>query len=272
MRAKNRVRQAIRDGRVPLGMELMLGSDRIVEICGWSGFDYVHLDQEHAPFGFEAIESSVRAADAAGMSSIVRVADNDPKDISRILETGACGVCIPQVRGADDVQRAMSAMYYEPHGTRGMCPVTRAAHYWDGGWEEYLEWVRSEVMIIPLIENKDALENIDEICAIPGVDAVSFGAGDLGQSLGVGARGLSEPIVRDAFHKVIEVAKKHNTVIQAMPFIGDDPLNSVDELLSDGVGMILYDADALILSRECRRAVGGIADLVARRGQRGVST
>lgn len=272
MRARNRVREALREGRIPLGMELMLGSERIVEICGWSGFDCIHLDQEHTPFGFEAIESSVRAAEAAGISSFVRVAEALPKDISRVLETGATGVVVPNVRGADDVQQALDAMFYEPHGTRGMCPVTRAAHYRDDSWDEYVEWVRSEVMLMPLIENSDALANIDEICAMPDIDVISFGAGDLGQSMGVGARGLSEPVVLDAFKKTIEVAGKHGTVMDAMPFIGDDVMKSVEDLLDMGVGMITYDADALMLSRECSRFVGEFGDLVARRGSEKATT
>jgi len=268
MRPKNRLKQAIREGRVPLGLELMLGSERIIEIAGWSGFDFVQVDQEHTSFGFEAIESSVRAAEAVNLVAIVRVAENRPKDIGRALETGAPCIMIPQVRSAAEVRQALDAVYYAPHGMRGMCPVTRAAKYNDEEWEEYLEWVRSEVMLIPLIENKEALDDIEQICSIPDIDVISFGAGDLGQSLGVGAKGMSAPVVQDAFRKVVEVARKHNTVLLGMPFIGDAPLKSVEDLLDSGVGMVMYDADALMFSRECRRIVGDVGKLLASRRNR----
>lgn len=155
MRARNRMKQALQVGRVPLGMELMLGSERMIEIIGWSGFDYIHLDQEHAPFNFESIESFVRAAD-----SVVSPRLSGWRELSEghLPDTGGGSprVVIPQVRDAADVRRAISAMYYEPHGARGMCPVTRSAQYNDDTWDEYLEWVRAELMIMPLIENKDA--------------------------------------------------------------------------------------------------------------------
>lgn len=265
MRPKNRLKQAIREGRVPLGLELMLGSERIIEIAGWSGFDFVHVDQEHTSFGFESIESCVRAAEAVNLITIVRVAENRPKDIGRALETGAHCVSVPQVRSAAEVRLALDAMYYAPHGTRGMCPVTRAAKYSDEGWDEYLEWVRSEVMLIPLIENEDALNDIEEICAIPEIDVIAFGAGDLGQSLGVGAKGMSSPIVQEAFRKVVEVARKHKKVLLGMPHIGDSPMKSVEELLDSGVGIVMYDADALMFSRACRRIVSDVGTLLANR-------
>lgn len=265
MRAKNRVKQALREGRVSLGLEIMIGSERIIEIAGWSGFEYVQLDQEHTPFGFESIESCVRAAEGVGMSSFVRIPQYNPKDIGRALETGAHGVVIPQVRSAAEVRDAIAAMYYSPHGTRGMCPVTRTARYRDEDWEDYLAWTRSELMLVPLIENKDALAEIEAICAIPEIEIIGFGSGDLGQSLGVGARGMSEPVVREAFAHVAETARRHGVVLKSMPHIGDDPLKSVSDLIDKGIGSIMYDADALMFSRECRRIVKDVGGLLAQR-------
>ncbi|MCO5089849.1 aldolase/citrate lyase family protein [Bosea sp. (in: a-proteobacteria)] len=261
MWSENKVLKKIAAGQVPYGFEIMLGSPRIVEMVGWAGFDYIQLDQEHTPFGLETIEDMVRAADATGLTSLVRVAQNNPKDISRALETGAHGVIVPQVTDAADVQKALDSVYYAPRGQRGMCPVTRGARYDDAVWEEYLAWVQKEVMFIPLIENASALESIDEICALPGVSVIGFGAGDLGQSLGVGAQGLAAPIVREAFAKVRETARRHNVVLKGMPVIGDDPAKAVRNLLDMGVGMVMYDADALLFSRECRNIMNGIRSL-----------
>lgn len=255
MWTKNKIRERLEKGEIPLGLEVMLGSSRIVEIAGWSGFDYVQFDQEHTSFGLETIEDLIRAADATNMTSLVRVAENNPKQIGRALETGAHGVIIPQVIDADDVQRAIDAVYYAPRGKRGMCPVTRTARYCEETWEEYNEWLRSEVMVIPLIENDSALRSIEEICALPEISIIGFGAGDLGQSLGVGARGLSEPIVRAAFEKVVSVARKHNVVLKGMPVIGSSPSKAMKDLVDMGVRVVMYDADALMFTRECRRIV-----------------
>jgi 2-keto-3-deoxy-L-rhamnonate aldolase RhmA len=251
-RPRNRVKQLIDAGQVPIGIECMGGSEREIEMIGWAGFDYVHLDMEHTPFGYESIEQQVRVAESVGMTPIVRVVENDPHAISRVLETGAQGIVIPQVTGPDDIFAALNAMRYAPEGTRGMCPVTRAARFSDQSWEEYLEWARSELLLVPLIENEEALNNLEAICAIPEVKIVGLGSGDLGQSLGVGAQGMSAPVVQEAFVHMVEVAKRTNTVVDGMPVIGGDRKQAVQELLDSGVGMITYDADALMFMRLCQ--------------------
>lgn len=261
MWTRNKILQKLAAGDIPIGLEIMLGSARIVEMAGWAGFDFVQLDQEHCPFGLETIEMLTRAADAANLTTLVRVAQNNPKDISRVLEAGAHGVVVPQVLDAADVQNALDNVYYAPVGKRGMCPVTRAARYDDAIWDDYIAWVQEEVMLIPLIENATALENIEEICALPGIKVIGFGAGDLGQSLGVGARGLAEPIVREALEKVTEVARKHGVVLKGMPVIdGSSPAEAVKKLCARGVRVIQYDADALMLSREFGRIVEDIRE------------
>ncbi|MEF9604001.1 aldolase/citrate lyase family protein [Paracoccus sp. PXZ] len=261
MWSKNKIVEKLARGEVPLGLEVMLGSARIIEIAGWSGFDFVQLDQEHTSFGLETLEDLIRAADATGMTAILRVAKNDAKDIGRALETGAHGVIIPQVIDAEDVQSAIDACFYAPRGKRGMCPVTRAARYNEDAWGDYNIWLQSEVLLIPLIENESALNNIEEICALPEVKMIGFGAGDLGQSLGFGARGLSEPAVRDAFKHVSRVAKKHNVALKGMPVIGLPPREATQNLIDMGVDVVIYDADALMLSREFRRIAEGVEGL-----------
>lgn len=261
MWSKNKALEKIKAGKIPYGFEIMLGSPRIIEMVGWAGFDFVQLDQEHAPFDFEAIENQIRAAENAGLSAFVRVSENNPKHIGRALEAGAHGIIVPQVVDAADVQKAIDAVYYAPRGKRGMCPVTRAARYDDEVWQEYIAWVEREVMLMPIIENVSALESIDEICALPGVLAVGFGAGDLGQSLGVGAKGLAEPIVQKALEKVRDATRRHNVVLKGMPVIESDPAEAVRKLIAKGVGMVMYDADALLFSRECRNIMDGIRSL-----------
>lgn len=264
-RASNRVRQAIKEGRVPIGMEIMLGSERIIEMVGWAGFDFVQLDQEHAPFGFEKIESLIRAGDGVGLSSFVRVATSAEKDISRALDCGAHGVVVPQVKSAAEVKDALEAMYYAPKGRRGMCPVTRVARYDEDMWHDYLAWARDEVMLIPLIENTQALAEVDAICALPGIAVIGVGGGDLGQSLGEGAAGMSSEKVRAAFREVVVTAKRHGVLVKGMPVIGESAAASIKDLLGQGVGMIQYDADALVLSRICRDVINQARPLLSRR-------
>ena len=259
MKRPNRVRELLDEGRVPVGIEAMLGSPRVLEMIGWAGFDYVQLDMEHTPFDFEGIETQIRVAEGVGLTPIVRVSENDPHAISRVLDAGAQCVVVPQVRSAAEVRGALAATCYAPRGTRGMCPVTRAAQYSDETWDEYLEWVQTELLLIPLIENAEALEDIEAICAIPEIRVVGFGSGDLGQSLGVGARGLSAPVVQEAFGRVARAARENGAVLRGMPVIGGDRQYAIRDLLAAGVGMITYDADALMFSRLCREIMSDLS-------------
>lgn len=253
MWSENKVLSKMSKGQIPYGIGIMLGNPRIVEIAGWAGFDFVQIDQEHTAFGFETIEGLIRAADAVGMCSIVRVAENNPKDIARVLEAGAQGVVVPQVRNAADVRKAIDAAHYEGKGNRGMCPVTRAARYNEGSWDRYEAWTRKNIMVIPLIENAEAIETIDEICALPEIDVIGFGAGDIGQSLGVGARGISDPQVRAVFDGVARAARKHDVLMKGTPVAADSPADAERRLREMGVGMVVCDTDALLFTRECRR-------------------
>ncbi|MGW9550554.1 HpcH/HpaI aldolase family protein [Citricoccus zhacaiensis] len=253
----NPIKQALREGRPVLGIEFMTESHRLIEIAGWSGFDYIQFDMEHTPYSFSEIEGFVRTAHGAGLTSIVRVAETTSTNIRRVLETGAQGVIFPQVKGAAEVRDAIAATRYAPAGTRGMCPVTRVARFNESTWDEYLKWAGSELLSIALIENQSALEDIDEICAVEGLDAVGFGAGDMGQSLGVGARGLSAPAVRAALERVSTAAVAHDLPLLAMPVITADPFESVRSLISQGTLLVTFDADALMFSRQCSQIVQG---------------
>lgn len=276
MREKNRLKEMIRSGQIPLGMEYVSGSLRILEIIGWAGFDFVQLDMEHSCFDFSDIEMQVRTAEGVGLAPVVRVMENTDANILRVLETGAASIVIPQVRSAEEVRSALEATRYAPAGNsdapagrRGMCPVTRAARFCEEEWEDYIRWVEEEILLIPLIENEEALNDVEAICSVPGIDVIGFGSGDLGQCLGAGARGLADPVVQEAFHHVLDVAKRTNTVLSAMPHIttGDTPedtLRTIQELIDLGAGKIMYDADALMFTRACRGIVDGCRPVLDR--------
>jgi len=255
MRKPNRVARKLSAGEVPIGIEVMFDEDRMLEIIGWSGFDYVMLDMEHAPFHYDDMERQVRTAQGVGMSTFVRVAINAPTDIRRALETGTDGLVVPRVRGADDVRAALDAMYYAPDGTRGMCPVTRAGRYRDDDWADYVTWLRREVLLMPLIESAEAIEDLEQICELPDIHVIGFGAGDFGQSIGAGADGMSSDAVLKAFHELLRVAARHGVTVHAMPHIAGSPGEDVNKILADGVGMVTYDADALMFSRICREII-----------------
>lgn len=251
----NRTKQLIQEGKPALGIEFMTESHKLIEISGWAGFDFIQFDMEHTPYSFSEIEAFVRTAEGVGLTPIVRVSELGATNIRRALETGAQGLIVPQVRTADDVREAVRAMRYAPRGSRGMCTITRAARYNEETWDEYLQWIDGQLMFIPIIENEEALQNVDEILAVPGIDAVSFGAGDMGQALGAGAAGLADERVRAALNTVRQAARTNNVPLKAMPVIGEGTEESIKDHIEHGVRMLTYDADALMFARLAQQAV-----------------
>lgn len=260
---RNGLLSALEDGRVPIGMECLSCNPNLVEIVGHAGFDFVKLDMEHTALDWTGLEGLVRAADSANISSIVRVAENNPTYIRRALETGCHGLMIPMVDDRASVVAALDATFYAPHGTRGMCPSVRATGYGSANWDEYLDWSRSELTVIPMIETAKALQNAEEICSLEAVKVITLGVGDLGQDLGVGARGMSEPIMVEALKRLISIANDTDTAVWCSPF-PDGSREACERLLDMGVRVLMYTGDQMLFQSACNRVLADLAPVLGR--------
>lgn len=174
-----------------------------IDLLGISGFDFVMLDAEHGPITPENVEPMIRAAEQAGMSALVRVPGNVPHIILGFLDAGAQAIQVPHVQTADDARRAVSAVRYPPAGARGMSMMTRAAHHGFGpAAAEYVEAANREIVLVPMIETMEGVENVDAILDVAGVDALFIGTGDLAASVGLPGQ-RNAPEVRDAIRHVL---------------------------------------------------------------------
>ena len=155
----------------------------IVEIAALAGFDAVILDQEHGPLGVELLPPLVAAARGAGIFSVVRVPECRAKQIEAALDLGADGVLVPHVSSAADATLAVAAARFAPEGRRGANPYVRAAGY--SADERFFAEANERAACLALVEGKEGVEAIDEILAVPGLDAVFIGPVDLSAALGV---------------------------------------------------------------------------------------
>lgn len=176
-----RLPELLRGSRALLGMFVGIPSPALVEMCGHAGFDFVIVDNEHGPAGIESTEHMLRAARGAGIVPVVRTLE---QDILRILDIGASAIQVPQVNSGDQARRIVAAAKYPPVGSRGAAFSTRAAGYGFFGGEPHVKASNEGTSVIVMAETRAAIENIDEIVAVPGVDAVFFGPNDLSFSLG----------------------------------------------------------------------------------------
>ncbi len=241
--------------RVPLGMMTGSTDPAIIEIVGNSGFDFVILDNEHSPIEPELAGHLIRAAETSCVLPLVRVIQNDPYLISKMVDAGARGVVVPHINTADDVRKAVAALRFAPDGPRGWCPSAHTAKYSVAYWSRHSEGVSAGTSIIPLIESREAVKNIDEILAVPGVEIVLFGPGDLSHEMGVHLEGLRSAELQQAVEKVISAAKKANTKVIGFPFPEMTKV-SAQSSLDMGFNAICYGLDLLLFTDLCLDIAG----------------
>jgi len=254
----NRILVELEKGNVPLGMQIYTGDPSLIEILGHAGFDFFMLDMEHSRVNVETMEHCIRAADSVGITTIIRVAHNDPSLIRQSIEAGAQGVFVPHVKNKEDAQKAVDAIRYPPEGKCGICSVIRSANYSIPGWDDYLAHSSKQTMLIPILEDPEAIDKAEEIIAElkPGTDAVWFGRGDLAQSITQPGKKVDwdHPYISEAFDKVLALSEKTGIPTVAIPWPQITPA-CAREALDRGAKIMLYSIDQLIFYNTCLEIV-----------------
>ncbi|MFH5797143.1 HpcH/HpaI aldolase/citrate lyase family protein [Haladaptatus sp. CMAA 1911] len=175
---------AVRTGEAVVGSWISIGHPAVAEMSAELGFDFVVIDAEHTSMSLETVETLARAVDAASGETepLVRVADDDPARLKRVLDTGVSGVIVPMVETEAQARGIADATRYPPEGVRGVAG-SRASRY---GRElaDYFERANDERLVVTQIESELGVENAAEIAAVDGIDALFLGPADLSASLG----------------------------------------------------------------------------------------
>jgi 2-keto-3-deoxy-L-rhamnonate aldolase RhmA len=179
---RNRLRQRFRDNQTTYGLWVSVESPSITEVAVALGLDWVCIDMEHGHQDFHDVMDHLRAVRDSETAALVRVPGIEMSAIKRALDMGAHGVIVPYSQSHADVETAFRYGRYPPHGVRGVSG-DRAVQ-WGLGAREYLACADEETLIIPLIETRGAVEEIDAILAMPGLEAIFFGPADLSASYG----------------------------------------------------------------------------------------
>jgi staphyloferrin B biosynthesis citrate synthase len=230
---KNRVKGKMRQGKLAIGTYVGLADPAVVEVIGLSGFDAAFIDMEHTSFDLSTVEAMIRACDLAGITSLVRVPDGNPKGILRVLEAGAQGIQVPHVAGLDEARAAVKAVRYAPLGERGMAGATRAARYGSVSLEEHMATSNAEILLAVMIEDQPALSQLAEIASLPGVDLIAVGPSDLSAALGV--TNPRDPLLRSTIEGIAATLRRVGKARMAFPLgIAAYPL-SASQLQGMGV-------------------------------------
>lgn len=202
---KRSLRARMRAGESLLGAFVAAPCAELVDIASYSGFDFVVLDTEHGPMGPSDIVQLIRAAQAGDIPVLVRVPLPTKDHILRALDSGATGVVVPQIEDAASARECVMQTHYPPVGARGTAFYARTHGYTkNSGWEA-LDRANEEVVTGIMIESPPGLANADEICSVPNVDFILYGASDMNVGIGRGEHNQAES--ERAYSRVLEAAK-----------------------------------------------------------------
>ncbi|HEY0207772.1 HpcH/HpaI aldolase/citrate lyase family protein [Acerihabitans sp.] len=180
---QNHFKHAIKQGQVQLGLWTQLGSAIAAEILSGCGYDFMGLDAEHGPSEYMDIYAQLQACAAGGPTQpVVRLPNQDISLIKRYLDAGANTLMVPQVDTPEQAETLVSAVRYPPRGIRGYCGAPRASNF--GRIKNYAAVCEREICLIVMPETITALDNLEKMAAIDGIDGFFIGPGDLAASLG----------------------------------------------------------------------------------------
>ena len=217
-----------------------------VEAAGIAGFDFAILDMEHGPVSLENQQSNVRGALVRKIAPIIRVKDANENTIGSALDIGALGVQVPQVKTAEQARQVVRNAKFYPYGMRGVCRFVRAAEYSSMEKKEYFE-ASQDLIIIVQLEGVEAVENMDEILDVEGVDILFVGPYDLSQSLGIPGE-VDNPIVIDMMKKIVKRAKDRGKIVGT--FVDD--MRMLKLWREVGVQYLSYNVDVGIFMDACK--------------------
>jgi 4-hydroxy-2-oxoheptanedioate aldolase len=181
----NALKQRLRAGKRALGCWTVLGSPPVIELLAYCGFDYLLLDQEHGFGEPSALLHSLQAMAATpACTSVVRVPSNDPNYLKRVLDAGVEGVMVPNVESAEDARGVVAACRYPPKGRRGSALGSARASDYGINSPKYKNAAADELLIVVQIESPKAIDNIEAIAAVEGVDVLFIGPHDLSGTVG----------------------------------------------------------------------------------------
>jgi len=233
-----------------LGSWLTIPSVEVVEVMSQSGFDWLAIDMEHSAIVLETAQAMIRVMELLGVKPLVRVGVNDQTVIKRVMDAGSHGVIVPMVNTRDEAARAVGSVKYPPQGFRGV-GLARAQKY-GFGFDEYRKWNAEQSLVIVQIEHIRAVENLDFILDVDGVDGFFVGPYDLSASLGVPGQ-FDHPDVVSALGTIHDVSRKHD-VLRGVHVIPPDAA-LFRQKAAEGYNFIALSLDSIILGNASRRLI-----------------
>jgi 4-hydroxy-2-oxoheptanedioate aldolase len=201
------LKKALLEGRPVVGATVTVPNVDTALTLANAGFDFLWIEMEHGPITLESLRAILLATRGAKAVPITRVPANEVWLAKRVLDAGSLGVVFPFTSTRELAERAVASCRYPPLGDRGFGPALAMSRFGMSG-PDYVKFANENVLVVVIIERKEAIENIESIASVPGIDVLFVGVNDLSFSLGIGGR-TTDPLVEQALTKVLDAGRRH---------------------------------------------------------------
>lgn len=252
----NALKTAWNNGEATLGLWASSPDPNGAEVYSGLGYDYINVDMQHGLVDYSDAVQLFRALTTTDSVVTCRVPWNEPGIIGKVLDAGARGVIIPMVNTAEQAAAAISACRYVPEGARSYGPIRAAREF----GADYFEKANTEIVCVPMIETVEALENLDSILDVPGIDAVYVGPADLSISLGFPpGTDTADPAFQDALSTIVDGCKKRGIApgIHATPAWAPKRLEQGFQMVTVTSDLAALASGASAALKSTRNASGG---------------
>ena len=251
MSALNPFKAALANGQRQIGFWLSMADAYLAEVSATAGFEWLLIDAEHAPNDVRSILAQLQAVAPYSSEAVVRPVNGDPALLKRLLDIGARNLLVPMIDTADQARACVAAVRYPPHGLRGVGSAVGRASRWSSR-TDYLDIADSEICLLVQAETVTALDNLEAICAVEGVDGVFIGPADLAASMG--HRGKpGHPEVQNAIEaamRTIIASGKAAGTLTSDPVLARRYLELGCTFVATGVDILTFANAARKLARE----------------------
>jgi 2-keto-3-deoxy-L-rhamnonate aldolase RhmA len=247
------LKNKLNNNQITIGSWITLGHPAVAEILAKAGFDWLVIDLEHSTISIEQAGDLIRIIDLSGVTPLVRLTSNDSNQIKRVMDAGAHGIVVPMVNSKVDAENAVASTRYAPEGVRGV-GLARAQSY-GAGFQDYLEWQKNGPIVVVQIEHQSALENLEDILSVSGVDGYIVGPYDLSCSLGFPGDFTHPDFI--AAMKLINTAGQLLRKSGGLHIVEPD-INKLNEAIEFGHKFIAYSVDIRMLDVSARDAINKV--------------
>lgn len=244
------LKEKLRKKDIALGSWITLGHVAIAEIMAKAGFDWLVVDLEHSTIGIDAAGDLIRTIDLCGVSPLVRLTSNDPNQIKRVMDAGAHGIVVPMVNTRAEAERAVAATRYAPQGSRGVGLARAQGYGFD--FKRYLKWQSDGPVVIVQVEHKDAVDRLEEILTVPGVDGFIIGPYDLSCSMGIPGQFENTKFI-EAMTYIRETGQRLGCPA-GLHIVEPDP-QRLEQTIREGYTFIAYSVDIRMLDVSAREGM-----------------